>query len=136
MMKDSVYFDDFPEMGQMKLAINILDDGFPILFCLKNGEKLYLTVYRAVYTHSIWTMSEIEEDTLIDMAEGRISVAEAFQSPGKDAWRIHAKRVDGQLVWEHEKLKAVDLEAVDLPDDDLFLDEDDREYIMDQLKSR
>lgn len=74
-----------------------------------------------------WHLAEISQICLDDMLWGKVSVREAFQRAE------HIFDIEYTLLKEEKcrKVSYDDIDAVDLPDEDFFLDEDDRQEYLD-----
>lgn len=127
-MKKENYFADIQGIGSLDILYVFYEDAHPILFlCKDKAGREYLCQcyeYRKVQR---WHLAEISQICLDDMLWGKVSVREAFQRAE------HIFDIEYTLLKEEKcrKVSYDDIDAVDLPDEDFFLDEDDRQEYLD-----
>lgn len=120
------YFKNIPQMGDLILDYIFLENGYPVLFTCKNkkNNNLYLCVCRTVIGKQKWTISEISVKTLDDMINNRITIHDAFKTDKK--YSCIAIWSKDSLAEDYTVIKSSKLLDFNLPDNDVYLDDDDQ----------
>lgn len=127
------YFANIPQLGNLALDYIFVEDGYPILFTCKNENKIYLCLCRSLSPEQKWVISETNIDILRKMTNREISICEAFKRFNtKSCIALWSK---ANPVERYSVFSTCELQKTDLPDDMLFLDEDDVEDALDYVKA-
>ena len=127
------YFANIPQLGNLSLDYIFVEDGYPILFTCKNGNKIYLCLCRSLNPVQKWVISEVSVNVLTQMANRSISISKAFKLLNmKSCIALWSK---ANPVEQYSVFSTADLNESDLPEDTLFLDEDDVDDALDYVRS-
>ena len=129
------YFKNIPKLGDLEMDNIFLENGYPVLFTCKNREKIFLCVCRTVIDIQKWVISEINIQILDDMINNVISIHDAFVK--NNGYACIARWSKTNRHEEYEVIKSNMLSEKDLPEKDVFLDDDGEslEYL-DKVKNR
>ncbi len=125
------YFENIPKMGSLMLDCIFVENGYPILFTCSNDEKLYLCLCRTTYKEQKWIVSEINIDILEKLLKNEISIYYALKNDKGKACIVRWEKDIGYDSFRVDMAKFLD--DTDLPDKDVFLDDDEgdfREYLL------
>ena len=127
------YFTNIPQLGSLKLDFIFVEDGYPLLFTCKSDNKIYLCLCRTLVPEQKWVISETNIDILGKMANREIPICDAFKLFNtKSCIALWSK---ANPIERYRVFPTADLQKFDLPDDELFLDEDDADDAVDYVKS-
>ncbi len=118
------YFDDIYKIGSLNIIYVFYRDVHPILFlCEDNNRKKYLCQCYECRKVQKWHLVYIAQEQLDNLINGETSVLDVF----RDADRIY--NIEYTLLREEKRslISFDEIDAFDLPDEDLYLDEDDKD---------
>lgn len=129
------YFENIPHIGDLELDYIFYDNGYPILFTCKKDNLLYLCLCRTVVDEQKWIISEIDVEILEKLMKDEISIYDAFKAKGGRACiAIWSKE---NPIEEYMVLQSSQLSDEDLPENDLFLDDEgESDEYLEMLKNR
>lgn len=129
------YFKNIPNIGSLVLDYIFIEDGYPILFTCTSNEKFYLCLCRTLTPEQKWIISEIEFQDLKKMIENKISIRDAFKanSTGKSCI---AKWNENFISESYQVIPTSHLTLTELPENDVFLDDEDAELYLNQVENR
>lgn len=116
------YFPNVPKMGDLFIDNIFLASDFPVLFCCKNGKRLFLCICRTVIEEQKWIVSEIDYFTLCEMIHNNISIHDAFKKGSCSCivtWKPTYKKEKYRLI------KSCEISDADLPEKEIKLDAED-----------
>lgn len=124
-MKRYNYFNNIGHSGQLDIEYVFMEYHHPILFISKDHyNNRYLCLCYEFRKVQRWLIGRIEQNDIEYMAQGEISIYEAFDRNREELYLVE------YTIDKEEKCKKVRFEDLDediLPEKDLFLDEDDYE---------
>lgn len=127
------YFANIPQLGNLSLDYIFVEDGYPILFTCKNENKIYLCLCRSLNPVQKWVVSEISVDILTQMVNRSIPICKAFKLLNMKSCIVLWSKANP--VERYSVFSTADLNESDLPEDTLFLDEDDVDDALDYVKA-
>ncbi|MEE3438825.1 hypothetical protein [Ruminococcus sp.] len=132
------YFENIPKMGNLIMDYIFLENDYPVLFTCKNqvNDNLYLCVCRTVIEKQKWIISEISIDTLEKFINDEITVHDAFKVDNKLS--CIATWCKEKPKEEYNVIKSSTLLDKDLPNSDVFLEDDDPDTLdyLEMVKNR
>lgn len=127
------YFTNIPQSGSLTLDYIFVEDGYPILFTCKSTTKIYLCLCRTLVPEQKWIISETSIEILTKMANRTIPICDAFKLLNTKSCIALWSKVNP--VERYSVFSTIDLQESDLPDNTLYLDEDDADDAIDYVKS-
>lgn len=130
------YFKNVPEIGNLVLDYIFVENDCPILFTCKSKDSLYLCLCRTNIGIQKWIISEISIYTLASVIHNRISIYGAFKKDDNKACIVTWQK--GYAKESYTILRANEIKDEDLPDEDVFLDDDGEAlvYLQEKIKER
>ena len=119
------YFSNIPQLGNLTLDYIFVEDGYPILFTCRNGAKIYICLCRTLSPIQKWIISETSIAILKKLAQQDIPICDAFTQLGTKS--CIAQWSKANPVEKYSVISTSDLSSDDLPDKDVFLDDDNVE---------
>lgn len=120
------YFKNIQEIGDLDIIYIFFEDNHPILFLCQSEQNetdyVYLCQCYEYRNVQKWHLAKIEWSYIRSMAKGSISVYEALVEKAQKLWNIVYTKDGIETV---TKIERSQMEEVDLPDKDFYLDEDD-----------
>lgn len=126
------YFKNVPEIGDLVLDYIFVENDCPILFTCKSTDSLYLCLCRTNIGVQQWVVSEISIHTLANMIHNRISIYDAFKKDNRKAYIVTWQK--GYAKEGYKILRSSEIKDEDLPDEDVFLDDDGEALVYLQKK--
>lgn len=127
------YFSNIPQLGNLTLDYILVEDGYPVLFTCKNEHKIYICLCRTLVPEQKWIISETSISILKKMVQGEIPICKAFSMLGTKSCIVRWSK--DNPVERYSIFSTLDLQKSDLPDETIFLDEDDAEDAIDYVES-
>ena len=128
------YFQNISDIGNLTLDYIFIDDGYPILFTCINADskKMYLCICRTLQSQQKWVISEITIQTLEKLIKKEICIKEAFYSVPNGKSCIITWSKDNPE--SHSVFTTSLLNEKEVPDSDVFLEDEYAEIYLEQVR--
>ena len=131
----SPYFKNIPQIGDLILDYIFVEDGYPLLFTCVAKERIFLCLCRTLTPEQKWVLSEIQLQDLEKLIRNELCIKDVFKSyiGGKSCivkWRKEF------VSEQYEVIPTAYLPDEELPSKDIFLDDEDSEIYLEQVKNR
>ena len=128
------YFKNVPQIGNLILDYIFIEDGYPVLFTCLGDKGLYLCLCYDTRNEQKWIISPINNAILKQLVFDEISIYSALKHHSGCAYIAIWKF--GSNYENYTCVSCQELDDDDLPDADVFLEDDDSKQYYDIVKNR